>query len=234
MSKYCHWFGWGLRKSAPLISIRSALFGVLLLGVAGCDSLEGKMALGVTALTAYGAQTPVHEVQQTYYLGVFDPQSQVDPTVYRVRLHGQASAINTVNFRSGWLPSMAVDSLGTTVKWDETSGQIKIVPRDQDGGASGAGFKTGRRLVAFGPEGFRESPGNERLVVYMGSSPEEYFNAVNEAFSTVASATQPTQADPDTTKFNQDIIGILNQVSVERQHLDALNLERTVALPKDE
>ena len=40
---------------------------------------------------------------------------------------------------------------------------------------------SGRRLMMFGPEGFREAPRNHRLVVVMGSSPEKFFSAVDEA-----------------------------------------------------
>lgn len=203
-----------------------------LFSLTACDTLEGKIALGVGAVTAYGAQAPSHEVQQTYFLGVFDPQSQVEPTVYRVRLHGQASAINTVNFASGWLPSIAVDSLGTSVQWDKEAGRVKIIPKGQNAGSQTDGFQTGRRLVIFGPEGFREAPADHRLVVYMGSSPEEYFNAVNEALGVVADASQTPEDGGAKTDLQRELLDIVQQVSAERRKLDQLNLRRAVALPE--
>lgn len=223
-----------LRLLRSHVALRAAVIVALVCALGACESLEGKLALGVGALTAYGAQAPAHEVQQTYYLGVFDPQSQVEPTVYRVRLHGQASAINTVNFASGWLPSIAVDSLGTSIKWDETNGRVQIVPKGQNAGSETDGFQTGRRLVVFGPEGFRESPADQRLVVYMGSSPEQYFSAVNEAFGIVADAKQTPESKTAKSALSQEMLDILQQISAERRSLDQLNLEQTVALPKVE
>lgn len=47
----------------------------------------------------------------------------------------------------------------------------------------GDGFTIGRRLVLFGPEGFRESPANHRLVILMGTSPEDFFQAASGAIT---------------------------------------------------
>lgn len=50
--------------------------------------------------TLLGARTPANEIEQIYYLGVFDPQEQLEPMVYRVRVHGQASPISGMKFGS--------------------------------------------------------------------------------------------------------------------------------------
>jgi hypothetical protein len=62
----------------------SALF------VTGCNSLPLNFALGTGIATGLGAMTPGHEIEQIYYLGSFDPQEQVPPALYRVRVRGQA------------------------------------------------------------------------------------------------------------------------------------------------
>jgi len=38
----------------------------------------------------------------------------------------------------------------------------------------------------FGPEGFRESPADHRLVVVMGSSPQAFFQAIDQTLGAVA------------------------------------------------
>jgi hypothetical protein len=52
-----------------------------------------------------------------------------------------------------------------------------------------ASIKTGRRLIQFGPEGFREAPANHRLVIVMGSSPDKFFEAIDETLGNVARVT---------------------------------------------
>lgn len=212
----------------------TALFGISGLGLGGCESLEGNIALGAAGITALGAQTPSHEVQQTYYLGVFDPQSQVEPTVYRVRLHGQSSLISSVNFASGWLPSIAVDNLGTSIKWDKDAGRISITPKGEGDLNQPDGFKTGRRLVVFGPEGFREAPADHRLVVFMGSSPEAYFNSVNEALGVVASVTQTPEDLQANDAFQRQILDVYRLTTEEHRRLERLNLELLRRLPGEE
>ena len=147
---------------------RIFLVGLAGLGLTACENIEGTVALGVVGATLVGAQSPSHEIQQIYYLGVFDPQDQLPPQVYRVRVHGQASFVSLVNFASGWVPANLIDSLGTTVSLNKQTGGVKFQKAGED---ETAPLKTGRRLVVFGPEGFREAPADHRLVVVMGSSP---------------------------------------------------------------
>ena len=59
--------------------------------IAGCS--DEAFIGGTLGLTLVGAVTPSHEIQQIYYLGAFDPQGQVPPTVYRIRVHGKRFAM---------------------------------------------------------------------------------------------------------------------------------------------
>ncbi|MEW6669040.1 MAG: hypothetical protein AB1512_27845 [Thermodesulfobacteriota bacterium] len=171
--------------------------------------------MGVSAATVAGARSPSHEIQQIYYLGVFDPQDQVPPTVYRVRVHGQASFISWVNFASGWVPADLVDSLGSNISFEKSTQQLKI---DRAGSKELVSLQTGRRLVLFGPEGFREAPRNHRLVVVMGSSPEKFFQAIDQSLGEVS---QAIEAKKDSA-LNQKLFAALMKVSRERERLDEL------------
>ena len=197
------------------------------ISLAACGSTEENVALlagGVFGATLLGARAPSHEIQQTYYLGVFDPQSQVEPTVYRVRLHGQASFISGVQFASGWLPSIAVDSLGTRVEWDEGKKTASIVRADKDDANNT--FQTGRRLVMFGPEGFREAPADHRLVVAMGTDPQAYFEAVNGALEVVATVTQTPVEDPGAVEFKDKLLRLRTMLSKDKNAITAVQLKR--------
>ena len=162
-----------------------ALLACCGLATTGCDSLQGNITLGVVGATIVGGQAPTHEIEQIYYLGVFDPQDQLPPEVYRVRVHGQSSFLNATKFASGWVRADVMDSLGTSIGFNKKSGRIEITKGDKDDLAK---IKTGRRLVMFGPEGFREAPADHRLVVVMGASPENFFKAVDESLSVVSQA----------------------------------------------
>jgi len=63
----------------------------------------------------------------------------------------------------------------------------------QDDQLKSSALQAGRRLVLFGPEGFREAPRDQRLVIIMGTDPSKYFAAVNKVLSktTTNSTTQP-------------------------------------------
>ena len=161
---------------------RAAWLVIAVMGVAGCSNITDTVTLGTIGATLVGGQSPTHELEQIYYLGVFDPQEQIPPTVYRVRVHGQASFISFMRFGSGWVPAQVIDSLGTGVGFDD-AGNIEITPA---GGEAPPTFETGRGLMMFGPEGFRPAPRNHRLVVVMGSNPEAFFSAVDETLGAVA------------------------------------------------
>ena len=173
----------------------AALFVAL---TAACETTEATVALGVAGATIVGGATPSAQIEETYYLGVFDPQDQLPPTVYRVRVRGQASLISFTRFASGWVPGEVIDTLGTKIDFDQKTNAVSFAK------ATGANpndplsnFTTGRRLMLFGPEGFREAPANHRLVVIMGQNPEAFFGAVDETLGTVAAATQETGLGPD-------------------------------------
>lgn len=226
-------------RIAPLI-----LTGLILAGCGNLSVIE-EVVLGTTAGAVYGGRTPAHEIQQTYYLGVFDPQEQLPPTVYRVRLHGQANALSFVKFASGWLPAATVDSLGTTIAWEQPTDRNSragssaggapavqanglaagIVPTGTDAksGPAPSIFK-GRRLVLFGPEGFREAPADHRLVIAMGTDPQAYFDASNQAMGVIAQAMQKT-GDSGTIALQGDLFEALKVTLARRKALAELKVQ---------
>jgi len=157
--------------------------GSALLLSTGCSTNPETMALQLAGVTAAGGRTPGQELQQIYYLGVFDPLEQVPPQVYRVRVRGQASILSRMDFGSGWVPARVIDSLGGSASFDD--GQISI-SKAEDSLLSE--ITTGRRLIQFGPEGFREAPKDHRLVIVMGSSPEQFFSAIDQSLTAVTEA----------------------------------------------
>ncbi len=186
----------------------------------GCGSVAARNSLLAVAGTAQLGQTPSNTIKQVYYLGVFDPRDQLPPTIYRVRVQGQASALNATKFASGWVRAELVDSLsgqvefpgeGTKTRPDAANGSgVDVVDK---------GLLTGRRLIMFGPEGFREAPKNHRLVVVMGSNPDAFFSAVDQALGVVASVTQGAQAGPEIEKaLWADLVTLREQA----QRLDIL------------
>jgi len=114
-----------------------------------------------------------------------------------VRVNGQSSMLSETKFASGWVRADLVDSLSGRV---ELPSDAPRTPDDADKAGVTVerekGLLTGRRLMMFGPEGFREAPRDHRLVVVMGADPSAFFAAVDEALGTVASVTQGTNAGP--------------------------------------
>lgn len=154
-------------------SIRIVIVCLVISALCGCTMTE-KALTGV----AYLGTAPSNEIEQIFYLGVFDPQEQLPQTIYRVRIHGQASALNKMKFGSGWVKAEFVDSL--------TSQQEIVTQANSLEGDNSKIFNqmlrsdVQRKLIAFGPEGFRISPEDHRLVVVMGSSPDAFFSAVDK------------------------------------------------------
>ena len=172
----------------------------------------------VVGVTAAGARSPGQEIEQTYYLGVFDPQEQVPPLVYRVTVHGQASIISLMKFGTGWVPASVVDSLNSTIGYDSNN-NLKI---DKAGGSESAPvIQAGRRLVLFGPEGFREAPKDQRLVIVMGTNPSKYFEAINQAFQSKSDAAVTQQNNAVITK----IVLALAQTQGEQSELQQLQAD---------
>ncbi len=194
--------------------------------LAACSTEE---IIGSTVgATILGANSPSQEIQQIYYLGAFDPQGQLPPTVYRIRVHGQASFISFVRFASGWVPARFIDSLSSDVSF----GADKSTAVQIDKGASDklAKLTTGRRLMQFGPEGFREAPKDHRLVIVMGSSPESFFSAIDESVGIIAQA----QAEQRDNKLDRQLFEALAALRDERESLNALDrqIDAELAPPK--
>lgn len=221
----------GSRSSGAIDHSRRTARAVLLaatlcLGLTACGSTAQNVGLGaLLGATAFGSYSPNNEIEQTYYLGVFDPQEQLPPTVYRVRVHGQASFISRTKFASGWVPANVIDSLGTNLKFDKDSGRVSIEKDDGDLVA----LKTGRRLMLFGPEGFREAPPNHRLVIVMGSSPQEFFSAIDESLGIVAQATQG-RVGPG---MDRRLFEVLVAIKSERELIERLITATEKELPAE-
>lgn len=196
-----------ISKIAPLI-------GLLALSSTACNSLPQNIALGAAITTAIGAVIPGHDIEQVYYLGSFDPQEQVPPALYRVRVRGQASIIGWMRFGSGWVPAELIDSLGSSLEINKTDGKIQFT---HENSKSLSKLAIGRRLMQFGPEGFREVPKEHRLVIVMGSDPENFFAAMDEALDVVSQG----KADQDSRALNRLLFDALITVKAEKQVIEA-------------
>lgn len=188
--------------------------------LAGCGSLTPaeNVAVGAVTATVVGGQAPSHEIEQTYYIGVFDPQEQLPPQMYRIRINGQSSFISATRFASGWVPAALVDSLGAGVRLDPKGGSIAIEKAKDEEIAQ---LKPGRRLIMFGPEGFREAPADYRLVVVMGSSPEDFFNAIDQTLGTVAKTIDEQRSG----RLQNEVLRTLVRIQGERQRLSDLRAD---------
>jgi len=152
---------------------------LLALGLVGsCGSTRRNLAAAAGAIV-YASIAPSSEIEQIYYLGAFDPLEQVPPTIYRVRVRGQASTLSSTRFASGWVPAPLIDSLSGSVSFQGDKGsQVTVSKAD---GELESAIPTGRRMMLFGPEGFREAPANHRLVLVMGSNPDKFFEGMDRA-----------------------------------------------------
>jgi hypothetical protein len=193
---------------------------------AGCGTpVQTNLAIGgaVAGTTLLLGQAPAHEIEQIYYLGCFDPQEQIPPTIYRIRVHGQASALSLMKFGSGWVPAQLIDSLNTSLQFakiegnteDETESFASVKSGEKD---QMADLQTGRRLILFGPEGFREAPRNYRLVIVMGASPDAYFEAIDKAIGDVSQALRTAS----NASLDVDAARITGQTEAEAARLKEL------------
>ena len=203
------------RATRVASALAAGLSAVLLMTmVQGCATTEQTVALVVGTATVVGAQAPTNEIQQTYYFGVFDPQDQLPPQMYRIRVHGQASFLSLVRFASGWVPAQLIDSLSTSAGFDN-AGRVEISQGDN---AQLSNLSMGRRLVLFGPQGFREAPRNHRLVIVMGSSPEAFFSAIDQTVGKVSKVIQERRNTNVTRKLFQALV----TAKAERERLSEL------------
>jgi hypothetical protein len=195
---------------------RLAMVG-LCVGLTGCATIEGTVALVAAVATPVLARVPGSEIEQTYYLGAFDDEDQLAPTVYRVTVRGQASVVSGVGFGSGWVPADIIDSLTTSVGSDVEGRSVHV-----EQGPAATEVKDeltiGRGLVVFGPEGFRPAPRKHRLVIVMGASPQDFFRAMDELVG-MASATRAGRLHEGVYVATLEQ---LNQVKDERRLLDKI------------
>ncbi len=182
--------------------------------LAACSS-PGAAAAGAVLTAGIGARTRANEIEQTYYVGVFDQLGQVPPTVYRLRVRGQSSAVSAMRFASGWLPAAVVDGLNERVGFDEKTGRVKIESADK----SDCEITPARRLMMFGPEGFREAPKDHRLAIVMSSSPEKFFQLAGESLRVITEA-HLEQLDSATSL---QLLTELQRLRDEQRELDKLD-----------
>jgi hypothetical protein len=168
-----------LKWAAAILALVSILLG-------GCGSPNARLASEIATGAGLGLRSPTHDLEQIYYLGVFDPREQIPETIYRVIVKGQSSGLwgLRTKYASGWVPAGLVDSLNSKVWVDPKTNDAPTVTPGTN--ATPTSALTSRRLVLFGPEGFREAPRDHRLVIVMGQSPEAFFNAVDSALGQIA------------------------------------------------
>ena len=207
----------GVRLAAGAALLASGLL------VSACSTEE--MIGSTVGATVLGANSPTHEIQQIYYLGAFDPQGQLPPTVYRIRVHGQTSFISFARFASGWVPAPFIDSLGSSVGFAEETGTGVTI--DAQSSEKLSTLTTGRRLMLFGPEGFREAPKDHRLVVVMGSNPDEFFNAIDTSLGAIAQA----RAKQRDSRLDRELFDALAALRSERDNLHRLERETDNEIP---
>jgi len=196
------------------VQISIALVLVMAGFMTGCNSVPQNVALGAVIGTGVGAIIPGHDIEQVYYLGSFDPQEQVPPALYRIRVRGQASIISWMRFGSGWVPAELIDSLGSSVEINKKDGKIVMTKAESD---SISKLTIGRRLMQFGPEGFREVPKDHRLVIMMGANPEDFFKAMDMALGSISQA----KLDQDSQVLNGLLFKALTKVQAEKQLVEA-------------
>lgn len=182
---------------------------------AGCTSanVHVRNISNAGALAAL-AVTPNADIEQTYYLGSFDPQDQVPPAVYRIRVRGQSSVLNATRFASGWVPAAVVDALTGSVAFRDKADSLAVSTE----GKLDDKLKVGRGMVMFGPEGFREAPRDHRLVIIMGANPEQ----VEQAFSSALGSVAIAKFGRASAGVDREVLDLLLELSEEKEELRVL------------
>ncbi|HYE33628.1 MAG TPA: hypothetical protein VEH27_19570, partial [Methylomirabilota bacterium] len=80
-----------------------------------------------------------------------------------------------------------------------------------------AKLNPGRRLVLFGPEGFREAPRDHRLVIVMGADPSGYFEAIDSALGDMAQV----QVVTGNTAVKNEMLNLYEEISTSSKRLEA-------------
>jgi hypothetical protein len=198
--------------------------GALIAVIQGCatPAQTNQLIAGAALGTWYASRSPSQELEQIYYLGVFDPNEQLPDAIYRLTVKGQASALSGMKFGSGWVPAPLVDSLGSTVGFAEgLKGTGPELTCNAGIGCTAPDFKAGRTLVLFGPEGFRVAPKGQRLVVVMGASPDAFFQAIDQVVGRVAKV----ELERDNSNIKGEIFQALLDARDQRNRLSALELQ---------
>ena len=208
-------------RASPACSATLLVSCLFVVGLGGCGAtaVVNRNVASAAAITA-ASLSPSAELEQTYYLGSFDPRGQLPPAIYRVRVRGQSSILNATRFASSWVPAEVVDSLSGSLAIDAKGGKITIQRDESVKSSSLEG--AGRRLMQFGPEGFREAPAGHRLVVIMGSDPQMVEQAFSEALGSVAQVKFGRAGVP----VERDIFALLLALGQEREKLNAITAER--------
>jgi hypothetical protein len=180
----------------------------------GCSTVAHTNQAIALAGTVGLSLTPSFDLEQTYYLGSFDPAGQLPPTLYRIRVRGQSSILNNTKFASSWVPAEVVDALTGSAQLDK-SGKVTI---ESDIAHAKNINESGRRLMQFGPEGFRSAPKNHRLVILMGASPETVEQAFSQALGTVAMAASGASGNA----VDRDALKALLDMGRDKAKLQAL------------
>lgn len=202
------------RLSFYLAAPRSCLLlATVLLPLSGCGSLS-TTAKVVTAGTV-GSLTPGSDLEQTYYLGSFDPRSQLPPAIFRIRVRGQSSVLSSVRFGSSWVPAEVVDSLAGEIDPGFGRSNVKIT---NDPNYRSPFRAEDRKLVLFGPEGFRQAPKNHRLVVIMGSNPD----AVEQAFSSALGTVAAVKFGESGSALERQSLKLLLELGREKERLSSI------------
>jgi hypothetical protein len=208
---------WNFRAPRFFLPIRRSLFRafacVLLLLLTQPTWADKTYTLGAAAVLGAGSVIPGTGLEQTYYLGVFDPAEQIPESFYRVQVRAQASVFNTTRYASGWVPAGLIDTLSSRLDFDSTGGVTS------SGSCQDCLFEPGRRQVLFGPEGFREAPANHRLVILMGSTPEVFFDAVNDVLGDLGDVRDQSSG---TTLFHDHLLPDLKAVTGHIEKLDKI------------
>lgn len=193
-----------------LVALRWAAAASAWLLLAGCTTVAQRAASSVVSVASV---TPNADIQQTYYLGSFDPASQLPPAVYRIRVSGQSSVLNRTRFASGWYPAGVVDALNGNLSIDNKTGAVS-----SSGAQDNNSSLEGRGMVMFGPEGMREAPRNHRLVVIMGSSPEQ----VEQAFASALRSVATVRFGQSGAALDKQLFTRLTELASERDQLKAI------------
>lgn len=114
--------------------------------------------------------TRIHTI---HYLGVFDPQDQVPPELYRIDISGRAGAFSNVKYGSGWVPARQADLLVQDIRPDD-QGRISVTGDE----TRTVSVTPRRRFFEIGPFAVATEPDDGRFVVVMSADPDYFFKKI--------------------------------------------------------